>query len=89
MEKIDLPISIQELAFLQAYLYGVFSSRIQCKKNFDYSEWFLNEKHTKEEVAQIKNKFRNGGIECDCDIIYKLDLRKLSTDIIKPHDRNK
>lgn len=85
MENIELPIPIHELAFLQAYLYGVFSSKMQCKKNFNHAEWFLNEKHTDEEVTEIKNFFRNNGIECDCDIIYKFDLRDKSKDVIKKH----
>ena len=84
--KIRLPIPVQELAFLQAYLYNVFSFKELCEKNFNHAEWFLNEKHTEEEVSEIKTNFRNIGIECDCDIIYKLDLRELSANIIKPHN---
>lgn len=86
MNLIESPISIHELAFLQAYLYGIFTIEKQCKKNFNNTEWYLNEKYSQDNVNALKSYFLNNDIECDCDIINKLDLKKLSKDVIKTHD---
>ncbi len=86
MGEIELIITIQELAFLQAYLFQVFSSEKQCKKNFDHTEWYFNEKYSSNDVSSIKNYFVNNGIFCDCDIINKFDLRIVSKNRMKFHD---
>ena len=84
--SMELPIPIQEIAFLQAYLYGVFTSDNKYNKNFNHTEWYLNAKYKDDEVTSIKTYFRNNGIECDCDIINKFDIRDISKGLIKTHD---
>ena len=86
MEKLELPIPIHQLAFLQAYIYQVFTLEIDCKKDFRNSEWFLKENHTDEEVNSIIEFFRSQGFKCDCDIINKFDLRELSKGVLVSHE---
>jgi len=35
MKKSELPIPVYEIAFLQAYLYELFSLEGHCEQNFD------------------------------------------------------
>ena len=86
MKKSELPIPIHRLAFLQAYLYQVFTLENECKKNFDNTEWYLKETYTDEEVNSIIEFFKSIGLKCDCDIINKFDLKEISKGIIKSHD---
>ena len=46
MIKNGLPIPIQQLAFLQAYLYEIFSAEKQCESNFKYTEWYFGENYS-------------------------------------------
>lgn len=85
MNTNDLPIPIHRLAFLQAYLYQVFTLEDQCKKSFENTEWYLNEEYNDKEVSSIIDYFKKNGLECDCDIIHKFDLQDVSKDIIKTH----
>jgi len=85
MKKNELPIAIYQLALLQAYLYEIFSIDKKCEKNFKYTEWYLRDNFSAEEVDAIIKFFKDEGINCDCDILRKLDLRKLANDIIKFH----
>ena len=75
MNSDNSTIWIHELAFLQAYLYELFTSEQTCHKNFDHSDWYLYEKYSKEEIKEIKQYFNRNNITCDCDIIFKLDSR--------------
>lgn len=50
MKKSELPIPVHRLAYLQAYLYQIFELENNCKKNFDSTKWYLQEKHSDEEV---------------------------------------
>jgi len=50
MAKAGLPIRIHKLALLQAYLYEIFSTEKECKKNFRYTEWYLNENFSKKDI---------------------------------------
>jgi hypothetical protein len=86
MKKLELPIPIHRLAYLQAYLYQVFSLNSNCKKNFDNTKWYLKEKHTDEEVNSTIEFFKSIGLKCDCDIINKFDLREISKEILHPHN---
>lgn len=74
----NIPIATHQIAFLQAYLYEVFGFENQCKKSFENSEWYLKEKHNEEDVKLIFDYFRFKNINCDCDIINKIDLRDFS-----------
>ncbi len=76
MKASELPIPIHEVAFLQAYLYEVFSIEDQCQQNFEKTEWHLKGTHKDEEVESIIQFFKSNGVNCDCDIIHKFDLRK-------------
>jgi hypothetical protein len=85
MKKKEIPIPIHQLAFLQAYLYGVFAGEKPCNKNFSNTKWYLSEKYSNKDVNLILDFLKNKEIECDCDIIHKLDLRELSGDTIPSH----
>jgi hypothetical protein len=86
MKKLEIPIPIHRLAYLQAYLHQIFTLDSNCKKNFDNTEWYLKETHTDEEVNSTIDFFKNKGLKCDCDIINKFDLKEISKGIIKSHD---
>jgi len=86
MKNLQLPVPIYEIAFLQAYLYQIYTLESNCKKDFGNTLWYLNEKYTYEEVNSIMTYFKSHGFECDCDIINKLDLKIISKVIIKKHD---
>ena len=86
MKKSEVPIPIHEIAFLQAYLYKIFSLEGYCKQNFERTEWHLKEIHKDEEVKSIIDFFRSNGLKCDCDVIRKFDLRDISEGKIEFHD---
>lgn len=80
MKNIKPPIQIQKLAFLQGYLYEVFSYEKKCNNSFENSEWYLKEKYSDEEVDSILDFFCSNNINCDCDIIKKFDVREFTID---------
>ena len=77
MTENELPIPLNRLAFLQAYLYEIFSTEKKCENNFKYTKWFLNENYSENEIREIINFFNRQGVNCDCGVIKKLDLRDL------------
>lgn len=86
MTKKNLPIPIHQIAFLQAYLYEIFSSGKKCKKNFQHTEWYLKEKFTDKEVELVFDFFNSYGLKCDCDIINKFDIKEIVDGQMKFHD---
>jgi len=88
MKKSELPIPVYEIAFLQAYLYELFSLEGHCEQNFDRTVWHLKEKHTDEEVKSVIKFFKDRGLKCDCDVIRKLDLREISKQKVGFHDED-
>lgn len=86
MIKKELPIAIHQLALLQAYLYEIFSTEKKREKNFKYTEWYLRDNFSAEEVDEITKFFKDKGMNCDCDILKKLELRELAEDKIKFHN---
>jgi len=86
MAKAGLPILIHKLALLQAYLYEIFSTEKECKKNFRYTEWYLIENFPPKDIEQIIGFFNKEGMSCDCDILKKLDLREYSEDKLTFHE---
>lgn len=88
MTNLDLPIVIGEIALLQAYLYQIFTTQSDCKSSFTNTEMYLNDKYNSDEVNSILNYFKENGLQCDCDIIYKMDLKEISKGIIKRHNQN-
>ncbi|MHB8871532.1 MAG: DUF2695 domain-containing protein [Candidatus Doudnabacteria bacterium] len=78
MTEIKSRIPIHQLAFLQAYLYEIFSTEKKCEKDFRHTEWFLRENFPQDKIENIIEFFSQEGLSCDCDIIKKLDLRELS-----------
>lgn len=81
MTKKELPIPIHQLALLQAYLYEIFGGEKKCEKNFKYTKWYLSGNFTDLEIEEIMKYFAFQSLSCDCDILKKLDLRKLTSDI--------
>ncbi len=81
MKKLEIPISINQLAFLQAYLYEIFSVEKNCNNSFKYTEWYCREYYSEDELKLIMDFFKGLGIKCDLDIIRKIDVQKLSGEI--------
>jgi len=78
MTENKLPMPIYRLAFLQAYLYENFSTEKECENNFKYTEWYLKENFSENEIEKIIKFFNNEGVNCDCGVIKKLDLKDYS-----------
>lgn len=77
MTKSELPIPIFRLALLLAYLYEIFINEKRCEQNFKYTEWYLTQNYSTNEIELMLKFLREAGLKCDCDIIKKLDLREL------------
>jgi len=89
MKKLELSIPIHKLTFLQAYpKSNIHVRKSNVKKNFNSSEWYLKENYTDEKAKLITDYFRSKGLQCDCEIINKLDLKEISKGIVKSHNRN-
>ncbi|MBU2492956.1 MAG: hypothetical protein KJ571_10055 [Bacteroidetes bacterium] len=86
MSKNDLPITVSQFYFLQAYLFEIFRSKKECKNNFEYTEYYLEENYSVNEIKQIENFLIQNNLNCDCDLITKLDLRKYSLGFINFHE---
>lgn len=65
------PVSNNDIMLLQAYLKHVVSLENKCKDDFSHTEWYLQEKYSKEEVTAIINFFMQNGVKCDCDLVNK------------------
>jgi hypothetical protein len=89
MKKSELPILVYEIAFLQAYLYELFSLEGHCEQNFDRTIWHLKEKHSDDVVKSVIEFFKDRGLKYDCDVIYNLDLREISKQKMGFHDEDK
>jgi hypothetical protein len=87
MINFNLPIPIYEVAFLQAFLYQIFSTETVCKKSFKNTEWYFNGKYSHTEVNSIIDFFKRNGAECDCDIIFKIDLKQIAKNIVGKHNQ--
>ncbi len=85
MIKNELPIPIHRLAFLQAYLYEIFTTEKQCENNFKYTEWYFGENYSDKELKLILVFLKELGVKCDCDVIKNIDLRELTNKTIKFH----
>ncbi len=86
MIKKSLPIPIYRIAMLQAYLYEIFSTEKKCEKNFKYTEWYLKDNFTEEEIVAVIKLFKDKGVHCDCGILKKLDIREFVEDKINFHN---
>ena len=86
MTKVNTPIPLYKLALLQAYLYQVFSLENSCKGNFKNTEWYLKENFSPEQSKSILKFFESLGLKCDCDVINKLNLKKISDDEFRFHN---
>ncbi len=82
----DLPIKIHQIAFLQAYLYQIFSDGKSCQKSFKYTKWYLKDKYDEPEINNIIDLFKSEGINCDCDLINKFDLKNYTANYSDMHD---
>lgn len=71
MNKDKQPVSKNDILLLQAYLEQVVSIENKCKDDFSHTEWYLQEKYSKEEVTSIINFFMQNGVKCDCDLVNK------------------
>lgn len=86
MTKKDLPIPIFQIALLQAYLYEILSNEKECEKDFKYTEWYLKDKFSEEKVSLILKFFRENGLNCDCGVLKKIDLKEIVADSINFHN---
>jgi hypothetical protein len=86
VKKSGSPVPIYQLAFLQAYLFQVFTLENKCKKNFNNTRWFFEGTYSDGEVNSIIAFLKSKGLKCDCDVIKKLDLKEFSKGIISSHD---
>lgn len=86
MTKHRLPVPVYRIALLQAYLFEIFASNKKCEENFKYTEWYLTQNFSEEEIEKMLKFFNESELKCDCDIITKIDLRELSDDLIKFHN---
>lgn len=73
MNKIKQPVSNHDMIFLQAYLEQVVSIENNCKDDFSFTEWYLHEKYSENEVTAIIKFFKESGFNCDCDLVNKID----------------
>jgi hypothetical protein len=78
----ELPIPVYQMVFLQSCLNQIFTIDKNCENNFDYSEWYLREKFTEEEVNSVIEFFRRNGLTNDCDVVKKLNLKKCVVDFL-------
>lgn len=78
MNNFKPPIPIYQLAFLQAYLYEIFTLKTKCEDSFKNTEWFLKENFTEEQISAVMNFFKERKYKCDCDILRNLDLKELA-----------
>lgn len=85
MREKKLPILIHQLALLQAYLYEIFEAEKRCEKNFKHTKWYLKDKHSEKTIEKIVEFFNQEGLNCDCDVIRKLDLRNYSNSSLNFH----
>jgi hypothetical protein len=85
MSEHKLPLPIHQFALLQAYLYEIFGGEKKCEKNFKYTKWYLKGNYSDSEIEEIMKYFTSQSLNCDCDILNKLNLRKLASDIFT-HD---
>jgi hypothetical protein len=85
MTKSKLPIPIYKFALLQAYLYEIFIAEKRCEQNLNHTEWYLAKDFSEEKIEEIVKFFNNEGIQCDCDVINKLELKDFSEGILNTH----
>ena len=86
MNKRNIPISIQKFSLLQAYLLEIFNFKNQCTKSFNNTKWYLKENHTESEIKEIIEFLKSINVNCDCEILTKLDLREFAKDVINSHN---
>ncbi len=66
-----------DLALLQAYLLEIFDQENKCEKSFKFSEWYLENKFNSDVKNSIFEFFNRNGINCDCEIIQKINSEEL------------
>lgn len=71
---------------LQTYLEQIVSIENKRKDDFSYTEWYLKEKYSENEVYAIINFFKGSRVKCDCDVIKKVDLKELSKGTLNFHE---
>ena len=81
IEDKNFSISINQLAYLKAYLHNIFSLGKQCEKNFNYTKWYFKENYSQKEIMTLFTFLEKKGLTSDCDILLKLDLREFSSGI--------
>ncbi|MBN1302138.1 MAG: hypothetical protein JW995_13065 [Melioribacteraceae bacterium] len=85
MAKVELSVPVYKLALLQAYLYEIFSLENKCDMNFNHTIWYLKQNFTEKEADMIISFLRSKGVNCDCDILRKLDLSVLAAHELNFH----
>ena len=77
MTKTELAIPVFKLAFLQAYLYEIFTLKKTCENNFKHTQWYLDENFSEKNIEKLFEFFKNNELNNDCDILKKLDLKEI------------
>lgn len=86
MTEKDLPIPVYQLAMLQAYLYEIFDNEKECEKNFKYTEWYLRDNFSNQQIFSILKFFKQNDVNCDCGILKKINLKEVAADSINFHN---
>lgn len=71
-----------DFALLQSYLLEMFENESKCHHNFDRTSWFLEEKYTDEINNQLFDYLRKNGVNCDCEIISKLNAEDFTVNLM-------
>ena len=75
MKQLDERINLADIAFLQAYLISIFQYENECAKDFNHTEWYLNQKLSRELKEIYMDFIKSRGAKCDCDVLHKIDLK--------------
>ena len=62
-----------DMVLLKAYLIELFEHESGCSHNLNRTEWYLSEKYQDTIKANILKYLNNNKIECDCQVIVKVD----------------
>lgn len=86
MIKDKIPVPVYRLALLQAYLYEIFTTEKRCEQNLKHTDWYLTQNFSEKDIEKIFQLLKYKEIQCDCDVIKKLDLKELSKGILNFHE---
>jgi hypothetical protein len=85
MTKTKLAIPVYKLAFLQEYLYEIFTLKKTCENNSKHTKWYLKENISEKNIEKLFEFFKDNELNCDSGILKKLDLREIFASNINFH----